>query len=103
MEALEAALLDNVLYRGWMPLSYIYLYHTVTDEVVPLCNYEQCLDAWEGTLAHKYVKGTRYTGITQSHVNYGTMFFLYHLSEGMRQLIDDDYDEDEFDDTLTGL
>ena len=103
MEALEAALLDNVLHHGWMPLSYIYLYHTVTDEVVPLCNYENCLKSWKGTLAEKYVKGIRYTGVTQSHVNYGTMFFLYHLGDGMRQLIDDDCDEDEFDDTKTGL
>lgn len=100
MEALEKALQDNVLHNGWKPLSYIYLYHTIEDEVVPIVNYINCLEAWKGSPSEQYVKGKRRKGATQTHVNYGSLFFLSDLGDAIGQLFNDDCDEDEFDETI---
>lgn len=80
IEALTAALNDNVLYKNWNPKHPIFVIHSTGDEVVPFVNYTNCLDAWENTSKH-YVAGIRYAGATQSHVAFGKYFYLFH--EGM--------------------
>ena len=49
MEALVAALKDNVLYDNWNPATHTFLFHTPDDEVVPFVNYKNCMEAWNGS------------------------------------------------------
>ena len=98
MEALEKALQDNVLHQGWQPLTYIHMYHTPGDEVVPIVNYYNCLNAWKGTIGEPYVKGMRHVGATQSHVNYGTVFFMGDSGVAMTKLFGDLSYSSKFDD-----
>lgn len=80
IEALTAALNDNVLYKNWNLKHPIFVVHSIGDEVVPFINYTNCLDAWKNTSKH-YVAGIRYAEATQSHVAFGEYFYLFH--EGM--------------------
>ena len=94
MEALEASLEDNVLYRDWTPAHPIFLYHTEEDEVVVVENYRNCLKAWEGS---DMVKGTIYKGATETHVSYGSYFFMFHCGEGISAILGNKVDEFPFD------
>lgn len=100
LQAFNAALEDNVLYRNWTPAHPIFLYHSVADEVVVLENYQNCLNAWAGS---DMVKGTRYKGLTQTHVNYGSVFFLLHCDEGINAILDNNVDNFKFDRLLYGI
>ena len=84
MKAFESALGDNVLYRDWTPSHPIFLYHTEEDEVVVVENYKNCLKAWEGS---DVVKGTIYKGATETHVSYGSYFFMMHCGEGINAIL----------------
>lgn len=100
MKAIEGALKDNVLYRDWTPAHPIFLYHTEEDEVVVVENYRNCLKAWEGS---DMVKGTIYKGATETHVSYGSYFFLYHCGDGIRAILSDSVDDYEFDRIQHGI
>lgn len=79
MKALTEALNDNILYNGWEPKHPTFLIHSQGDEVVPIDNYDACITAWP---SGQYVKGVRYKGHTQSHVNFGSIFYLEHSGMG---------------------
>ena len=81
---LKSALEDNILYRDWKPAHPIFLYHTEEDEVVVFQNYRNCLDAWKGS---KYVHGRIYKGITHTHVNYGSVFYMMHCGAGISAIL----------------
>ena len=81
---LRSALEDNILYRDWKPAHPIFLYHTEEDEVVVFQNYRNCLDAWKGS---KYVHGRIYKGITHTHVNYGSVFYMMHCGAGISAIL----------------
>ena len=100
LQAFKAALEDNVLYRDWTPAHPIFLYHSVADEVVVFENYQNCLNAWTGS---DMVKGTRYNGLTKTHVNYGSIFFLLHCDEGLNAILDNNVDKFKFDRLLYGI
>ena len=98
-KALIQALEDNVLYRDWTPAHPIFLYHTEDDEVVVIDNYWQCLKAWEGS---DMVKAAIYKGATETHVSYGSYFYLFHCGQGIKAILDGKADEYPFSRTVTG-
>lgn len=100
MKTLEAALKDNVLHLDWTPAHPIFLYHTEEDEVVVVENYRNCLKAWEGS---DMVKGAIYNGTTETHVSYGSVFFMLHCGEGIKAIFDNKVDDYEFDRVITGI
>ena len=100
MEALVAALKDNVLYTNWTPATSTFLFHTLEDEVVPFVNYENCLSAWKGS---DKVKAFRCKGLTQSHVAYGTVFFGNDISTGIRAIFGNKTHNYKFEQTLGGI
>lgn len=100
MEALVAALNDNVLYTNWTPATSTFLFHTPGDEVVPIVNYENCLAAWKGS---DKVKAFRCEGVTQTHVAYGEMFYIHDISKGLRAIFGNNVDKYKFEQTLGGL
>ena len=63
-------------------------------------NYRNCLKAWEGS---DMVKGIIYKGATETHVNYGSYFFMVHCGDGIRAIFSDDVDDYEFDDIDNGI
>ena len=93
------ALEDNVLYRDWTPAHPIFLYHTREDEVVVVDNYEKCLEAWSGS---DMVKGTIYIGRTETHVSYGSYFYIAHCGEGIRAIFDGKVGDYSFNRNLYG-
>ena len=97
---LWGALEDNVLYRDWTPSHPIFLYHTEEDEVVVIDNYWNCLEAWKGS---DMVKGTIYKGATETHVSYGSYFFMYHCGEGISAIFDGKAGDYEFSRIDKGL
>ena len=100
MEALVAALKDNVLYTNWTPATSTFLFHTPGDEVVPIVNYENCKAAWKGS---NKVKAFNCKGITQTHVAYGKMFYIHDISKGIRAIFNGTESEYNFEQTLGGF
>ena len=100
MEALIAALKDNVLYIDWTPATSTFLFHTPGDEVVPFVNYENCLAAWKGS---GNVKAFRSIGFTQTHVSYGKLFYANHISTGIRAIFNGTESDYKFEQNLTIL
>ena len=100
MEALIAALNDNVLHNDWSPTHPIILYHSALDEVVPLENYLECLNSWKG---NSNVMGTRYCGITQTHVAYGKLFYMLHDGNGLNAIANRDFLGYEFNRWILGI
>ena len=94
---LRSALEDNILYRDWKPAHPIFLYHTEEDEVVVFQNYRNCLDAWKGS---KYVHGRIYKGITHTHVNYGSVFYMMHCGAGISAILNGRADSYPFEGTI---
>lgn len=99
-EALKGALNDNVLYNDWKPAHPIFMFHTEEDEVVVVENYRKCLEAWEGS---DMVKGKIYKGTTETHVSYGSVFFIKHCDYGMCAILDGTYTNHEFDGKIYDL
>jgi hypothetical protein len=85
MKALNEALNDNVLHTDWLPAHPIFLYHTNADEVVTIDNYNACIKKWTGS---DMVKGIRYNGTTETHVSYGSYFFMMHEGQGIKAIFD---------------
>lgn len=98
--ALKEALNDNVLHNGWQPARPCLMYHTEADEVVTIDNYYACLKAWEG---NTYVKGIKYRGTTETHVSYGSYFYMCQDGYGIDDLLDDDLGDYEFDGVDNGI
>ena len=86
-ETFWKALEDNILYRDWTPAHPIFLYHTEEDEVVVVDNYRNCLNKWKGS---DMVKGTIYKGRTETHVSYGSYFFMFHCGEGIKAIFNNE-------------
>ena len=100
MEALIAALNDNVLHNDWSPDHPIILYHSAADEVVPLDNYLECLNVWKN---NPNVMGTRYYGISHTHVAYGKIFYLFHDGPGLNAVASGDFQGYEFNGWTMGI
>jgi hypothetical protein len=73
------------------------MYHTEEDEVVVVENYRKCLEAWEGS---DMVKGKIYKGNTETHVSYGSVFFMVHCDFGICSIFDGTYTSQKFDATI---
>lgn len=87
--ALVEALQDNCvwgLWRGfdnWQPSHPIEILHSVTDEVVPYDNFLRAESYFT-----QYLSSRSYTGSFFSrHVSTGYMFFLYHCTDMMQQIL----------------
>ena len=76
------------------------MFHTEEDEVVVVENYRKCLEAWEGS---DMVKGKIYKGTTETHVSYGSVFFMKHCDYGMCAILDGTYTDHEFDGKIHDL
>ena len=100
LTALKAALNDNVLHNDWQPAHPCLMYHTEADEVVTIENYYECLKAWQG---NSYVKGIKYRGTTETHVSYGSYFYMNQDGYGIDDLLDGDLDDYEFDGVDNGI
>ena len=100
LTALKAALNDNVLHNDWQPAHPCLMYHTEADEVVTIENYYECLKAWQG---NSYVKGIKYRGTTETHVSYGSYFYMMQDGYGIDDLLDGDLDDYEFDGVDNGI
>ena len=100
LTTLKAALNDNVLYNNWEPAHPCLMYHTEADEVVTIENYTECLKHWEGS---SYVKGTRYRGTTETHVSYGSYFFMRQDGYGIAAILNGETDKYKFDDVASGI
>lgn len=99
-EALSSALKGNVLHHGWAPQHPIFIVHSQGDEVVPIQNYDACLNAWKGS---SKVKGIRYKGVTQSHVNFGSYYYMIHAGMATVAIFSNTTDVHFFDRTDVGI
>ena len=103
MEALLGALEDNTFYKDWIPQHYLFMIHSVGDEVVPFSNYEKCIEYWgKSEEAKKYVRGLRYKGLSQTHVSFGKCFFVQEQGWRMRHIFYDALKYLSFDSTTWG-
>lgn len=100
LTALKAALNDNVLHNDWQPAHPCIMYHTEADEVVTIENYYECLKAWKG---NSYVKGSKYRGTTETHVNYGSLFYMCHDGPGINAVLSGKYKDYNFDGVINDV
>lgn len=100
LTALKAALNDNVLHNNWQPAHPCIMYHTEADEVVTIENYYECLKAWKG---NSYVKGRKYRGTTETHVNYGSLFYMCHDGPGINAVLSGKYKDYNFDGVINDV
>ncbi len=86
LKALDKALSKNALTAdGFMPGKGFTFFHSVGDEVVPFCNFEQVRNTW----GVDKIEAISYQTATTLHVATGTAFFLRYCGGLVNEILDD--------------